>query len=286
MAISAFAVKVPAAEALVGDLRRRYDATVALGVPAHITVLVPFMDPALITPDVLALAQRVLDRTTSFTFSLSEVGRFPETAYLAPEPAEPFVAMTLAMADAFPGFPPYEGAFEGVIPHLSVAHGNALDADAAAIELQARLLASGPVHATCTEVTLIENSSGRWQDLHVFQLPPAGARAMRNVLFICSRNQWRSPTAEQLWRRHPLISARSAGTSPNARHRVSIDDIEWADLILVMEEKHKSRLVAEFKRTLEHKPIHVLDIPDEYKYMDPALIEELERSVPSILGID
>jgi hypothetical protein len=171
MAISAFAVKVPAAESLAGDLRRRYDATVALGVPAHVTVLVPFMDPALITPDVLVRAQHALSRTPSFSFSLGKVGRFPETAYLAPEPAGPFVAMTLALVEAFPDFPPYDGAFDSVIPHLSVAHGNAPDADAAAVELQARLLVSGPVHATCTEVTLIENSSGRWQDLHVFPLP-------------------------------------------------------------------------------------------------------------------
>ena len=83
-----------------------------------------------------------------------------------------------------------------------------------------------------------------------------------NVLFICSRNQWRSPTAEQLWRRHPIVSARSAGTSPNARHHVSVEDARWADVILVMEEKHKSRLVAEFARLLGHKPVHVLDIPD------------------------
>lgn len=110
--------------------------------------------------------------------------------------------------------------------------------------------------------------------------------SVRNVLFICSRNQWRSPTAEQLWRRHPLVSARSAGTSPNARHKVSVDDIDWADVILVMEEKHKSRLVAEFARLLEGKPIHVLDIPDVYKYMDSELVDELERSVPSILEID
>ncbi|SEU06316.1 2'-5' RNA ligase family protein [Variovorax sp. OV084] len=286
MAISAFAVKVPAAEALVGDLRCRYDATVALGVPVHITVLVPFMDPALITPEVLERAQRVLNKTLSFDFSLAKVERFPETAYLAPEPAAPFIEMTIALVEAFPNFPPYGGEHQGVIPHLTVAHGNALDADAAAAELQIRLLASGAVHATCTEVTLIENSSGRWQDMHVFQLPQASTRLMRNVLFICSRNQWRSPTAEQLWRRHPLISARSAGTSPNARHKVSVDDIEWANVILVMEEKHKSRLVAEFTRMLEGKPIHVLDIPDEYKYMDPELIEELQRSVGSILEID
>lgn len=107
-----------------------------------------------------------------------------------------------------------------------------------------------------------------------------------NVLFVCSRNQWRSPTAEQVWRKHPKVAARSAGTSPNARHKVSVEDIRWASVILVMEEKHKSRLTAEFTRLLENKPIHVLDIPDEYRYMDPELIEILEESVPSLLGLD
>lgn len=106
------------------------------------------------------------------------------------------------------------------------------------------------------------------------------------VLFICSRNQWRSPTAEQVWRKHPEVAARSAGTSPNARHTVSVEDIHWANVILVMEEKHKSRLKAEFSRLLDNKPIHVLDIPDDYKYMDPELIEMLEQSVNSILGLE
>lgn len=106
-----------------------------------------------------------------------------------------------------------------------------------------------------------------------------------HALFICSKNQWRSPTAEQLWRKHPNVLARSAGTSPHARHQVSTDDIRWASVIFVMEEKHKSRLVAQFTKLLEHKPIHVLDIPDEYRYMDPELVEILEQSVNSILGL-
>jgi predicted protein tyrosine phosphatase len=107
-----------------------------------------------------------------------------------------------------------------------------------------------------------------------------------NVLFICSRNQWRSPTAEQVWRNHPALAVRSAGTSPNARRHVSEQDLRWAEAIFVMEEKHKSRLIAEFGRIVENKPVHVLDIPDEYKYMDPELVEELKRSVGSILGLD
>lgn len=173
MAISAFVVKVPAAEPLAGALRRRYDATVALGVPAHITVLVPFMDPALVTADVIERAARVLQRTPSFPFSLASIGRFPETAYLAPEPAAPFIAMTLALVEAFPGFRPYGGEHEGAIPHLCVAHGDARHAEEAAAELKMRLHATGAVLAVCTKVTLIENASGRWQDMHVFKLPPA-----------------------------------------------------------------------------------------------------------------
>ena len=108
----------------------------------------------------------------------------------------------------------------------------------------------------------------------------------QNVLFICSRNQWRSPTAEQIFRKHPLMSVRSAGTSPNARRKVSAEDIRWADVIFAMEEKHKSRLVTEFSRLLVGKTIHVLNIPDEYEYMDPELVEQLEQSVNAILFFD
>jgi predicted protein tyrosine phosphatase len=103
------------------------------------------------------------------------------------------------------------------------------------------------------------------------------------LLFVCSRNQWRSPTAEQVWRKDPRVLARSAGTSPNARHTISVADVQWADVILVMEEKHKSRIKAEFTRLLDHKPIHVLDIPDEYKFMDAELVEILEITVESII---
>ncbi len=104
-----------------------------------------------------------------------------------------------------------------------------------------------------------------------------------NVLFVCSRNQWRSPTAEQIWRKHPTLSVRSGGTSLNARHPVSENDVSWADVIFVMEEKHKSRLVAQYRRLLENKPIHVLDIPDDYKYMDAELVALLTQSVGAIL---
>lgn len=104
-----------------------------------------------------------------------------------------------------------------------------------------------------------------------------------NVLFVCSRNQWRSPTAQRHFSKGWGIHTRSAGTAKAARHRVSLADIEWADMILVMEAKHRTFLLKEFSGGLNSKDLLVLDIPDDYKYMDPELIEELEGLVPEIL---
>ena len=107
-----------------------------------------------------------------------------------------------------------------------------------------------------------------------------------NILFVCSRNQWRSPTAEAHFRRHPVVNARSAGTSPRARHTVSIDDIRWADVICPMEQKHKHRILATFPRAAGDSKIVVLDIPDEYRYMDAELVELIDNAVQHIIGID
>jgi predicted protein tyrosine phosphatase len=96
----------------------------------------------------------------------------------------------------------------------------------------------------------------------------------QHLLFICSRNQWRSPTAEKIVSQKGF-SARSAGTSPKANRSVSAKDILWASHIFVMEKKHKQRLMAKFARLLENKNIEVLDIPDEYRFMDSELISIL-----------
>ncbi len=75
------------------------------------------------------------------------------------------------------------------------------------------------------------------------------------------------------------LSVRSAGTSPNANRTVSLRDIQWASHIFVMEKKHKQRLFAKFARVLEYKNILILDIPDEYRFMDNELISILSDSV-------
>ena len=78
---------------------------------------------------------------------------------------------------------------------------------------------------------------------------------------------------------------RSGGISKSARHRVTNADLRWADVIFVMEKKHRSQLLAEFGRTIDVTPLHVLDIPDEYQFMDPELVEHLRQSVSAVLGL-
>ncbi|MEL7252331.1 MAG: protein tyrosine phosphatase [Bacteroidota bacterium] len=99
-----------------------------------------------------------------------------------------------------------------------------------------------------------------------------------NVLFICSKNEWRSRTAETIFRKETRFIAKSAGTSRTARIRVSRNLIDWADLIFVMEDHHKARLPELYGEPVE-KEIVVLDIPDEYQYMDEELISELQDAV-------
>ena len=168
---TAFIVRVPEAEGHVASLRSRFDASIHLGVPAHITVLVPFMAPDQITQSVLVQIQAALSQVPSFAFSLCHVPRFPATAYLAPEPAEPFIALTEALVRTFPEFPPFRGEHESIVPHLTVANGNASEAEVAATELQAVVQSKGPVSSVCSSVSLLENSSGLWREVHVFALP-------------------------------------------------------------------------------------------------------------------
>ncbi|MFW1801258.1 low molecular weight protein tyrosine phosphatase family protein [Acinetobacter nematophilus] len=100
-----------------------------------------------------------------------------------------------------------------------------------------------------------------------------------NSLFICSRNQWRSPTAERVFAVGYGLSTRSAGTSKYAKHTVSLKDIAWADMIFVMEQKHKQNIKEKFAQQLQHKKVVVLDIPDDFPYMEEELIEILKDTM-------
>ena len=104
-----------------------------------------------------------------------------------------------------------------------------------------------------------------------------------NLLFVCSKNKWRSPTAETLYYRDCRVNVRSAGTSSSARKKISERDLLWADLILVMENKHR-KAIAQKYRHLNLPNIMVLDIPDDYQYMSDDLIKMIQTSTEDILS--
>ncbi|QYM80654.1 protein tyrosine phosphatase [Horticoccus luteus] len=105
------------------------------------------------------------------------------------------------------------------------------------------------------------------------------------LLFLCSRNQWRSPTAEALFQNHPRYEARSAGTENGARVKLTAGLIGWADLIFCMEKKHAARVQERFGDFLGDKPLIVLRIPDDYRFMDAELIDLLRTELSAHLAL-
>ncbi len=103
------------------------------------------------------------------------------------------------------------------------------------------------------------------------------------LLFLCSRNQWRSPTAEALFKHHPRYDARSAGTEKGARIKVTACHLGWADLVFCMERKHADRLRENFAADLAGKPVITLRIPDDFQRDDPALIALLRKKLAPYL---
>lgn len=100
-----------------------------------------------------------------------------------------------------------------------------------------------------------------------------GAKAdMKRVLFLCSRNRLRSPTAEHMFAERSDLEVASAGLAPDADEPVTAELLDWAELIFVMEKSHRARLNRRFKPHLRHARIVCLDIPDDYGFMDPLLV--------------
>jgi predicted protein tyrosine phosphatase len=104
-----------------------------------------------------------------------------------------------------------------------------------------------------------------------------------NVLFVCSANRLRSPTAEQAFSTWPGIETDSAGISSGAEMLLSSEQVDWADVIFVMEKTHRSKLAHRFRAHLKGKRVICLDIPDDYGFMDPALVRMLEKRVGRFL---
>ena len=106
-------------------------------------------------------------------------------------------------------------------------------------------------------------------------------RLKTKLLFICSANQWRSPTAEALFKNHPRYEARSAGTENGARVKLTSGHLGWADRIFCMERKHADRLRERFPDAIAEKPLVTLRIPDDYRFMEPVLVDLLRTELAS-----
>lgn len=108
---------------------------------------------------------------------------------------------------------------------------------------------------------------------------------MARILFICSENRLRSPTAEAVFSRYKGVEAIGAGINPDAATPVTGELIEWADVILVMEKSHQNKIFKKFREHLKDKQVGVLDITDIYDYMEPVLVQLLENKVPRYVRI-
>lgn len=99
---------------------------------------------------------------------------------------------------------------------------------------------------------------------------------MKHFLFVCSQNRLRSPTAEHIFADHPGIEVSSAGTNNDAENPLTAELVEWADAIFVMERTHRDKLQKRFRSSIGARRVVCLDIPDDYEFMDPALVGMLE----------
>ena len=106
----------------------------------------------------------------------------------------------------------------------------------------------------------------------------------QHVLFLCSQNRFRSPTAERLFSTWPGIEVASAGLEATAESPVTPELLQWADVIFVMERSHRNKLSQRFRSHLQNRRIICLNIPDEYEFMDPELVLLLNARVPRHLA--
>jgi len=105
----------------------------------------------------------------------------------------------------------------------------------------------------------------------------------QRLLFVCSQNRLRSPTAEHVFATHPGVETLSAGLNVGADVTLSEELLRWADVVFVMEKRHREKLSREFRQALGGTRVICLDIPDIYEYMDPELVALLEKRVKPYL---
>jgi 2'-5' RNA ligase len=170
LAETALICRVPEAERFIARYRERYDPSARRRVPAHVTILYPFMPPDEVDAGVVEELARIAESVPGFDYRLSETRRFPVALYLPPQPDDSFAALTDAVHRSFPDYPPFAGKFAEVVPHVTVAHADDAQLCEIEIELRIALATGGGVRARCTEMILIEDTRGHWEEMHRFAL--------------------------------------------------------------------------------------------------------------------
>jgi len=159
---SALVVPVPSAAPIVDPWREKTCADrPSIGIPAHVTILFPFAAASEIDDMTISRLRTTFEPFESFRFLLRHTGRFPTTLYLAPEPPDTFVRLTEAIVGEYPEYPPFGGAFDTIVPHLTVAHGTLEVLSRVEVEVRRAL----PVESEAREVLLlveVEPDWGRW----------------------------------------------------------------------------------------------------------------------------
>ncbi|MEW5704402.1 MAG: phosphotyrosine protein phosphatase [Pseudomonadota bacterium] len=103
------------------------------------------------------------------------------------------------------------------------------------------------------------------------------------ILFVCTANKLRSPTAEAVFAEYPGLEVRSAGLDPQAPKPLTAELVAWADRLLVMEQRHRDVVRKRFRQELDARPVIVLGIPDDYEFMQEELVTLLKERVPQFL---
>ncbi len=170
---STLAILVPAAEPLVRDSRVRHDTSASEGMPAHVTIIWPFMHPDDLTDQTIGRIRDILARSEPIAFSLGDIGQFNGQAlYLRPEPGGPIKALIQAVSEAFPDYPPYRGEHgQSLVPHLTVAQVKSPEAfERAEADFRALSDRRLPIAVENAEVSLMERRQGLWREKRVFVL--------------------------------------------------------------------------------------------------------------------
>lgn len=173
---TALIIRIPEAEPVVGDWRNRLDHSARIGVPAHVSVLYPFLDESRVTPSTLAALAAILHPLHAFDLRFGRTARFPGFLYLAPEPGDPLKRLTLAVAARWPEAPPYGGRYPEVVPHLTVAQrADEATLDTAEAGLRDRL----PFTARVRSVDLVAFDGTAWREHTSFTLREPSQRPSR-----------------------------------------------------------------------------------------------------------